>query len=791
MDVIKRDGNVVEFDIKKIKRAIMSAMETDEQDEYKFRLLIESIQTEIDEYYSDYISIENIQDIVENCLMKEGFTKTAKKYILYREERRRVRDKKAESYSNMEEKIKSILDADDIENSNTNVDEYSTSGKNKRVLDYVNKNYALDNLIPKHISELHRKGILYQHDLDNYNVGNHNCADQNSWINIQSNEGTRRIQLKELDKIFNSELKQYSIRPTKKIDILGRNGWTRIKGVTKRPLKSNEQLYIFKTRSGLPLKLTGEHKVPIIRNKKEIVVKAKDIMVGDCLLSSDNTNIEINNDLFLDLVNLSEKENIDIRISKLDKLKAYTKFKYGKSLQSMLNISSEKKALKLLTLKQFKELTKKIEIPYDVYMELRIKHLGSFYEYPLLIPITESLAKLYGYIYADGSVYMNSSQGSYHVVFTNTNKDLIQDYINCFEDVFKRKLKSRKGGNTPCLIVTSGCRLIYSIFKDFAGGGKRDAGNISMPDFILNGNRRIKLAYLSACYDSDGCLTNNKIIYSTSSEKYAEQIMNILESLGYHPHKNIYKAKGTVYYAYQKTGHRKFNNYNISISRQKEINDLYKELNTYKTNYYYERYEDNKTQNFEENKIFKIETNNDNTFVYYLETESHWWIVNDKVVHNCITVDFEDLFENNQGFKTRNTDVRKPNSIMTFFQLVAVVFQLESQCQFGGISSAKIDTEAAPYVRITFEKKFKNALMDCRDYSKEEAERIIYDLKKEDENIIHLGNKRLQELYPIEYKVAKRHTVEETEQACESLYHNLGTLESRAGLICGPLTIEI
>ena len=61
MDVIKRDGNVVEFDIKKIERAIMSAMETDEQDEYKFRLLIESIQTEIDEYYSDYISIENIQ----------------------------------------------------------------------------------------------------------------------------------------------------------------------------------------------------------------------------------------------------------------------------------------------------------------------------------------------------------------------------------------------------------------------------------------------------------------------------------------------------------------------------------------------------------------------------------------------------------------------------------------------------------------------------------------------------------------------------------------------------------
>ena len=89
----------------------------------------------------------------------------------------------------MEDKIKSILDADDIENSNTNVDEYSTSGKNKRVLDYVNKNYALDNLIPSHISELHKKGILYQHALDNYNVGNHNCITVDFTDLFENNEG--------------------------------------------------------------------------------------------------------------------------------------------------------------------------------------------------------------------------------------------------------------------------------------------------------------------------------------------------------------------------------------------------------------------------------------------------------------------------------------------------------------------------------------------------------------------------------------------------------------------------
>lgn len=71
--------------------------------------------------------------------------------------------------------------------------------------------------------------------------------------------------------------------------------------------------------------------------------------------------------------------------------------------------------------------------------------------------------------------------------------------------------------------------------------------------------------------------------------------------------------------------------------------------------------------------------------------------------------------------------------------------------------------------------------MDHKDYTKEEAERVIYDLKKSNKDIIHLGNQELKSLYPKEYKIAERHTIEETEQACESLYHNLGTLESRQG----------
>lgn len=150
-------------------------------------------------------------------------------------------------------------------------------------------------------------------------------------------------------------------------------------------------------------------------------------------------------------------------------------------------------------------------------------------------------------------------------------------------------------------------------------------------------------------------------------------------------------------------------------------------------------------------------------------------------VHNCLLIDFTDLFENNKGFTTRNTDVRKPNSIMTFFQLVAVVFQLQSLEQFGGIGSGKIDFEAAPYVAITFKKAFKNALQDINDLSKKEAEDFVNDIINNHGDIIKLENSELKALYPNLYKIAERHTIEQTKQATESLYHNLGTLQSRSG----------
>lgn len=72
--------------------------------------------------------------------------------------------------------------------------------------------------------------------------------------------------------------------------------------------------------------------------------------------------------------------------------------------------------------------------------------------------------------------------------------------------------------------------------------------------------------------------------------------------------------------------------------------------------------------------------------------------------HNCLFADLGRLLHN--GFATRNGDVRPANSFSTACQLIAVIFQIQSQVQFGGVASCHIDYDLAPFVKKSFVKKY-------------------------------------------------------------------------------------
>ena len=147
--------------------------------------------------------------------------------------------------------------------------------------------------------------------------------------------------------------------------------------------------------------------------------------------------------------------------------------------------------------------------------------------------------------------------------------------------------------------------------------------------------------------------------------------------------------------------------------------------------------------------------------------------------HNCLSIPFDDLLA--KGFNTRQTDVRPANSVNTAFQLVAVIFQLQSLQQFGGVSATHIDWTMVPYVRKSFTKHLADGIYYIEHCNKDDIQRWIRMLSGRDDNLIDFTNKRMLELHPEAWQYAMEMTEKETMQAVEAMYHNLNTLQSRSG----------
>ena len=138
-------------------------------------------------------------------------------------------------------------------------------------------------------------------------------------------------------------------------------------------------------------------------------------------------------------------------------------------------------------------------------------------------------------------------------------------------------------------------------------------------------------------------------------------------------------------------------------------------------------------------------------------------------MHNCLSIPFDKLLA--EGFNTRQTDVRAAQSINTAFQLVAVLFQLQSLQQFGGVSATHLDWTMVPYVRKSFYKHFIEGLKYIEGIEHE---------KKDGEDELPIDSEEYK-FYSRVYTYAMDKTTKELNQAVEGMYHNLNTLQSRSG----------
>ena len=132
--------------------------------------------------------------------------------------------------------------------------------------------------------------------------------------------------------------------------------------------------------------------------------------------------------------------------------------------------------------------------------------------------------------------------------------------------------------------------------------------------------------------------------------------------------------------------------------------------------------------------------------------------------HNCLSIPFDHLLAN--GFNTRQTDVRPAGSVNTAFQLVAVIFQLQSLQQFGGVSATHLDWTMVPYVRKSFAKHFKDGIKYCCPNSRYNLDSLPKELSFTDPEANASFNAPA-------YNYAIEMTEREIYQAVEGLYHNL------------------
>lgn len=161
----KRDGRTAKFDRKKIEKAIEKAgLETGEFDAAQAVELTDKVLGVLETRNQKRLpSVEDIQDIVEDALIESKFKKTAKAYIIYRDQHKKLREITSNAHVDLIDKYLENLDWKVNENSNMG---YSLQGLNNYVSAEITKTYWLDKIYTSKIGQAHKEGDLHIHDLN-------------------------------------------------------------------------------------------------------------------------------------------------------------------------------------------------------------------------------------------------------------------------------------------------------------------------------------------------------------------------------------------------------------------------------------------------------------------------------------------------------------------------------------------------------------------------------------------------------------------------------------------------
>ena len=165
--VIKRDGTIAEFDIKKIAIAVMKAFEAKEKQYHPsvIDMLALKVTADFESKIKDgKIAVEDIQDSVESVLIQAGYSDVAKAYILYRRQREKIRNMKS-TMLDYKSLVDSYVKATDWRVKENSTVTYSVGGLILSNSGAITANYWLSEIYDDEIANAHRNADIHIHDL--------------------------------------------------------------------------------------------------------------------------------------------------------------------------------------------------------------------------------------------------------------------------------------------------------------------------------------------------------------------------------------------------------------------------------------------------------------------------------------------------------------------------------------------------------------------------------------------------------------------------------------------------
>ena len=777
--VEKRDGRIVKFNRSKISSAIQSAM-IDAGDEVNLDLA-EKIALNIAEMESDVLNVDSIHKQVEKGLSKAGFKKTLKMYKSYRTKRDIAR--KAPSRKAFKDIIE--VKSSDVTRENANMNADTPAGMMMKFASENTKPYVMDVLLSEKAKEGIENNLIHVHDLDYFPSRSLTCLSEDTYITLKNENGdVINTKISYFDKYmkYSVGIDSESVVPSDFLYIKGRNGWTKVNAVARRYMNNNDNFYFLKTHKGIGLKVTGSHKIPVLdENNNEVLKCVDDIKVGDRLIGETVGNDYVENEYIDVLSALMGDERIDnsqIVVYNIKTLKKFLNYKYDVTyLSKEIGSDTYRNGVSYLTCEQYNSLKEKYNIPYEVESTLTVKILGTKDSLPLYLPITNELVEVIGYMQSEGSISINEELGNYQLTFVNYDNLMNQRFEDSFKKVFSNHLNVRWIKDEITGIKKETGRLFSSknlsyLFTNYFG--KYSTNNIVIPNFIKNGTDELKWHYISALIDGDGSLKDRQMIrYTTVSDGFANELVILLKSLGVESYIRTQETAGSVTHFGNKESIRNFNTSTVHISGYDNVSKIYENLKCIKQKDVSDEYAERPKKGLINNPytiVDKIIINKEKVKVYDIETAEHWFVANGYIVHNCLQHPLDRLFE---GFNAGHGSCRSPKRIETAAIQACISMETIQNEMHGGQAIPAFDFYLAPYVRKTFIEEL-NKLQDITKNSLYH----LYDVEIDDYLKKNTSTLEGDELYK---QYAINNTVERVHQSMEAFVHNAEMIHSRGG----------